>query len=92
LNLLLSELNIAYFKNETVDSVNTNCQVVEFKLMVETHLTEQTPISNCRKTGFNYQQLISTRKKNIQATSPKDFVTNRLMIEARRKLRYSNLS
>src|SRR5689334_7784828 len=42
LNLLLSELNCAYFKNEPADIVNTNlAKFAEFKLMVETHLTEQ---------------------------------------------------
>jgi AraC family transcriptional activator of pobA len=46
LNLLLSELNSAYFKNESVSILNTNLsKFVEFKLMVETHLTEQPSIN-----------------------------------------------
>src|SRR6188768_2010544 len=45
LNLLLSELNSAYFKNEPATILNTNLsKFVEFKLMVETHLTDQPSI------------------------------------------------
>ncbi len=93
LNLLLSELNSAYFKNETVDIVNTNLsKFVEFKLMVETHLTEQPSINTiAEKLALTTNSLYRLVKEH-SGTSPKDFITNRLMIEARRKLRYSKLS
>ncbi|TGD57866.1 helix-turn-helix domain-containing protein [Flavobacterium humi] len=93
LNLLLSELNNAYFKNEPVATVNTNLsKFVEFKLMVETHLTEQPSINaiagKLSLTSNSLYRLV----KEYSGTSPKDFLTNRLMMEAQRKLRYSNLS
>jgi AraC family transcriptional activator of pobA len=93
LNLLLSELNSAYFKNEPADIVNTNLsKFVEFKLMVETHLTEQPSINTiAEKLALTTNSLYRLVKEH-SGTSPKDFVTNRLMIEAQRKLRYSNLS
>jgi AraC-like DNA-binding protein len=93
LNLLLSELNNAYFKNEPADSVNANLsKFVEFKLMVETHLTEQPSINTiAEKLALTTNSLYRLVKEH-SGTSPKDFVTNRLMMEARRKLRYSNLS
>lgn len=93
LNLLLSELNSAYFKNEPVDIVNTNLsKFAEFKLMVETHLTEQPSINTiAEKLALTTNSLYRLVKEH-SGISPKDFFTNRLMIEAQRKLRYSNLS
>ncbi|MBE7510452.1 MAG: helix-turn-helix transcriptional regulator [Bacteroidia bacterium] len=93
LNLLLSELNSAYFKNETVDIVNTNLsKFVEFKLMVETHLTEQPSINTIAEKLALTTNSLYRLVKEYSGTSPKDFFTNRLMLEAQRKLRYSNLS
>jgi len=93
MNLLLSELNIAYFKNETVEIVNTNLsKFVEFKLMVETHLTEQPSINTIAEKLALTTNSLYRLVKEYSGTSPKDFFTNRLMIEAQRKLRYSNLS
>jgi AraC family transcriptional activator of pobA len=93
LNLLLSELNSAYFKNESVDIVNTNLsKFAEFKLMVETHLTEQPSIHTIAEKLALTTNSLYRLVKEYSGTSPKDFFTNRLMIEAKRKLRYSNLS
>ncbi|MBS1756324.1 MAG: helix-turn-helix transcriptional regulator [Bacteroidetes bacterium] len=93
LNLLLSELNSAYFKNETADIVNTNLsKFVEFKLIVETHLTEHPSINTiAEKLALSTNTLYRLVKEH-SGTSPKDFLTNRLMLEAQRKLRYSNIS
>ncbi|MBI3221398.1 MAG: AraC family transcriptional regulator [Bacteroidetes bacterium] len=93
LNLLLSELNSAYFRNESMDSVNTNLsKFVEFKLMVETSLTEQPSIhAMAEKLALTTNSLYRLVKE-YSGISPKDFFTNRLMMEAQRKLRYSNLS
>ena len=92
LNLLLSELNSAYFKNEPA-ILNTNLsKFVEFKLMVETNLTEQPSINTIAKKLDLTTNSLYRLVKEHSGTSPKDFFTNRLMIEAQRKLRYSNLS
>ena len=93
LNLLLSELNSAYFKNEPVNILNANLsKFVEFKLMVETHLTEQPSINTIAEKLALTTNSLYRLVKEYSGTSPKDFLTNRLMIEAQRKLRYSNLS
>jgi AraC family transcriptional activator of pobA len=93
LNLLLSELNSAYFKNEPVTILNTNLsKFVEFKLMVETHLTEQPSINAIAEKLALTTNSLYRLVKEYSGTSPKDFFTNRLMMEAQRKLRYSNLS
>jgi AraC family transcriptional activator of pobA len=93
LNLLLSELNSAYVKNEPIDLVNSNLsKFVEFKLMVETNLTEQPSINTIAgKLALSTNSLYRLVKE-YSGTSPKEFFTTRLMIEAQRKLRYSNLS
>jgi AraC family transcriptional regulator, transcriptional activator of pobA len=94
LNLLLVELNSAYFKNkETVNVLNTNLsKFIEFKLVVETHLTEQPSIiAIAEKLALTTNSLYRIVKEH-SGSSPKDFLTNRLMIEAQRKLHYSNLS
>jgi AraC-like DNA-binding protein len=93
LNLLLSELNSAYFKNEPIDLVNSNLsKFVEFKLMVETNLTEQPSINTIAEKLALTTNSLYRLVKEYSGTSPKDFFTTRLMIEAQRKLRYSNLS
>ncbi|GAO44065.1 AraC family transcriptional regulator [Flavihumibacter petaseus] len=94
LNTLLSELNSAYFKNrETGNSLNANLsKFIEFKLVVETHLTEQPSIpAIAEKLALSTNSLYRIVKE-YSGTSPKDFLINRLMAEAQRKLRYSNLS
>jgi AraC family transcriptional regulator, transcriptional activator of pobA len=94
LNSLLVELNIAYFKSkEQTNIINTNLsKFIEFKLVVETHLTEQPSINTiAEKLALSTNSLYRIVKE-FSGTSPKDFITNRLMIEAQRKLHYSTLS
>jgi AraC family transcriptional activator of pobA len=94
LNLLLTELNSAYFKNkEPINILNTNLsKFIEFKLMVETHLTEQPSVNTIAdKLALSTNSLYRIVKE-YSGVSPKDFFTNRLMIEAQRKLLYSPLS
>lgn len=93
LNLLLSELNSAYFKNEPINIVNLNLsKFIEFKLMVETKLTEQPSINTIAEKLALSTNSLYRLVKEYSGSSPKDFFTNRLMIEAQRKLRYSNIS
>jgi AraC-like DNA-binding protein len=94
LNLLLVELNSAYFKNkEPVNILNSNLsKFIEFKLVVEAHLAEQPSIyAIAEKLALTTNSLYRIVKE-YSGTSPKDFLTRRLMIEAQRKLHYSNLS
>ncbi len=94
LNSLLSELNSAYFKTkEPINILNTNLsKFIEFKLVVETHLTEQPSINTIAKKLDLTTNGLYRLVKECSGTSPKEFFTNRLMMEAQRKLRYSNLS
>jgi AraC-like DNA-binding protein len=94
LNSLLVELNCAYFKSkEPVNVLNANLsKFIEFKLVVESHLTEQPSIHTIADRLALTTNSLYRIVKEYSGVSPKDFVTNRLMIEAQRRLHYSNLS
>jgi len=94
LNSLLAELNSAYFKNkESVNILNTNLsKFIEFKLVVETHLIEQPSIHTIAEKLALTTNSLYRIVKEYSGVSPKNFFTSRLMIEAQRKLHYSNLS
>jgi AraC family transcriptional regulator, transcriptional activator of pobA len=94
LNSLLTDLNSAYFKNtEPVNILNGNLsKFIEFKLMVETHLTEQPSVNAIAEKLALTTNSLYRIVKEYSGVSPKDFFTNRLMIEAQRKLQYSPLS
>ncbi|MGG5208241.1 helix-turn-helix domain-containing protein [Chryseobacterium sp. MIQD13] len=94
LNSLLAELNSAYFKNTApVNILNNNLsKFIEFKLMVETHLTEQPSVNLIAEKLALTTTSLYRIVKEYSGVSPKDFFTNRLMIEAQRKLQYAPLS
>jgi AraC family transcriptional activator of pobA len=94
LNLLLTELNSAYFKSTApINILNSNLsKFIEFKLMVETHLTEQPSVNAIAEKLALTTNSLYRIVKEYSGVSPKDFFTNRLMIEAQRKLQYSQLS
>lgn len=94
LNTLLTEFNNAYFKNIGQEN-NSNPKLskyIEFKIIIETHLTEQHSINtiadNLSVTTNNLYKIV----KEFSGISPKEFITNRLMLEAQRKLHYSKPS
>ena len=91
LNSLLTELNSAYFKNtEPINILNNNLsKFIEFKLMVETHLTEQPTVNAIAEKLALTTNSLYRIVKEYSGVSPKDFFTNRLIIEAQRKLQYS---
>jgi AraC family transcriptional activator of pobA len=94
LNTLLVELNSAYFKNkEPINILNSNLsKFIEFKLVVESHLTEQPSINTIAEKLALTTNSLYRIVKEYSGISPKEFLTNRLMVEAQRKLYYSNLS
>lgn len=94
LNLLLTELNSVYFKNrELLKGLNPDLsKFIEFKLTVETHLTEQPSIHTIAEKLALTTNSLYRIVKEYSGVSPKNFFIGRLMMEAQRKLRYSNLS
>lgn len=94
LNALLTDLNSAYFKNtEPINILNSNLsKFIEFKLMVETHLTEQPSVNAIAEKMSLTTNSLYRIVKEYAGISPKDFFTNRLIVEAQRKLQYAPLS
>lgn len=94
LNTLITEFNSAYFENtETDSSANPKLsKYVAFKLAVETHLTEQQDVhAIAEKLSMSTSTLYGVVKE-FSGVSPKEWMTNRLILEAQRKLQYSTLS
>lgn len=94
LNAMLSELNSAYFKNKPqANHLNVNLsKYMEFKMVVETHLSEQPSIHQIAEKMALSPNSLYRIVKEYSGISPKEFFTGRLIKEAQRKLLYSNLS
>jgi AraC family transcriptional regulator, transcriptional activator of pobA len=94
LNTLLTEFDTAYFKDNdhlTVTDPRLS-KYIEFKLMVETHLTEQHFVHAIADELALTTNSLYALVKDLSGVSPKEYITNRLMLEAQRKLHYSNSS
>ena len=94
LNTLLTEFNSAYFGQGHQDSTSNAklSKYIAFKLTVETHLTEQHDVHIiAEKLAMTTSSLYGVVKE-FSGVSPKEWMTNRLMLEAQRRLQYSTLS
>ena len=94
LNTLLTEFNSAYFKNVAKENSQKTklSKYIEFKVAVETHLTEQYSINTIADNLSVTTNSLYNIVKEFSGVSPKEFITNRLMLEAQRKLHYSKPS
>jgi len=95
LHTLLTEFNTAYFEqyqNQRTITGSKLSKYIAFKLAVENSLTEQHDVhSIAEKLALNSSTLYGIVKE-FGGVSPKEWITNRLMLEAQRKLQYSNIS
>lgn len=94
LNSLLVEFNSAYFNQGYSDGAPSSkkSKYIAFKLEVETSLTEQHDVhSIAEKLAMTTSTLYSIVKE-FSGVSPKEWMTNRIILEAQRKLQYSTLS
>ena len=94
LNSLLTEFNNAYFKDIRQDNISNPklSKYIEFKIIIETHLTEQHSINTIADNLSVTPNHLYNIVKEFSGVSPKEFITNRLMLEAQRKLHYSKPS
>lgn len=94
LNTLLTEFNQSYFKNikEDISTKSNISKFIEFKLIIETELTEQNSIQTIADKLAMTSNSLYNIVKNYSGLSPKEFITNRLVLEAQRKLYYSETS
>lgn len=95
LHTLLTEFNTAYFEQYDTQQFVFNSKLskyIAFKLAVETNLTENHDVQRiAEKLALTSSSLYSIVKE-FAGVSPKEWVTNRLMLEAQRKLQYSTVS
>jgi len=90
LNTLLTELNNAYFKNTSVEifAGNKLSKYIQFKLFIETEFKKQSSVNSiARKLNLSENQLYSIVKE-FSGLSPKKYLIQRLMLEAKRMLFY----
>ena len=92
LNSLLTEINMAYFfadKNPADDKLS---KYIRFKLFVEDNLTDRSTIKGIAETLALNTNSLYTIVKHYSGLSPKEFITNRLILEAKRRIYYSESS
>jgi len=86
LNSLLTEINAAYYlmnKGHTAGNID---KFLGFKLFVEDNLTEQPAITEiAEKLALSTDSLYRIVKQH-SGLSPKEFITDRLIVEARRRI------
>lgn len=86
LHTLLTEINIAYFASEAPVPDHKLEKFIDFKLFVENNFTEHPAISLiAEKLAVSTDSLYQIVKQ-YSGQSPKEFMTNRLILEARRRL------
>jgi len=92
LNSLLTEINTAYFSSEKSPADDKLSKYIYFKLFVENNLTDHTTVSDiAEKLTLNTNSLYNI-VKHYSGLSPKEFITNRLILEAKRRLYYTESS
>ncbi len=92
LNSLLTEINAAYFSNDKNPADNKLGKYIRFKHLVENNLTDHQPVKEiAEKLAMNTNSLYNI-VKHYAGLSPKEFITNRLMLEAKRRLYYGESS
>lgn len=88
LNSLLTEINSAYFLSEKQPADGKFAKYLDFRVFVENNLTDHPTIKEiAEELAINPNGLYHL-VKHYSGLSPKEFMTNRLILEARRRLYY----
>lgn len=92
LNSLLTEINAAYFSADKNPADDRLSKYISFKHFVENNLTDHPTIQDVAgKLSLNPNSLYNI-VKHYSGLSPKEFITNRLILEAERRLCYAETS
>lgn len=92
LNSLLAEINSAYFSADQHPADSRLSKYIGFKVFVENNLTEHPRIRDIAgELAINTNSLYNI-VKHYSGLSPKEFIINRLILEARRRLYYNESS
>jgi len=88
LNSLLTEINAAYFAGEGTRSNDRMAKFIGFKVFVENNFTDHPTIRHIAEELALSQDSLYQIVKQHSGLSPKEYITNRLMLEARRRMHY----
>jgi AraC family transcriptional regulator, transcriptional activator of pobA len=92
LNSLLTEINTAYFNNDKNPANDKLSKYIGFKQLIESKLTDHLTIKDiAEELALNTNSLYNI-VKYYSGLSPKEFINNRLILEAKRRLYYSESS
>lgn len=94
LNTLLSEFNNAYFKNSGPElfSGNKFSKYIQFKLFIETEFKKQPSVNSIAEKLILSENQLYSLVKEFSGLSPKEYLIQRLTLEAQRILFYENPS
>jgi AraC family transcriptional activator of pobA len=92
LNSLLTEINLAYFGTNSNTVRAKISKWVDFQVFVEDNLTSHPTIKNIAdELALSTDSLYQIVKQH-SGLSPKEFITQRLILEARRRMSYQSSS
>ena len=89
LNSLLTEINTAYFAVQRKPADDRIEKFIGFKVFVENNLTDHPTIRNIAEELAVSTDSLYQIVKHFSGLSPKEFITNRLILEARRRLHHN---
>lgn len=92
LNSLLTEINAAYFADDRSHTNENLLTYSRFKRFIEEHLTRQPSIAEIAGALAVNTNSLYNLVKQYSGISPKEFLTERLILEAKRRLFYSEIS
>jgi AraC family transcriptional regulator, transcriptional activator of pobA len=92
LNSLLTEINTAYFAADNKLSNDRLATFIGFKVFVEKSLTDHPTIREIAEELAVSTDSLYQIVKHYSGLSPKEFLTNRLILEARRRIHYGERS
>jgi AraC family transcriptional activator of pobA len=92
LNCLLTEINTAYFSTEKNPSDHQLSKFIDFKLLVENNFINHPAVGDIAEELALGMSSLYRIVKHYCGLSPKEFIINRLMLEARRRLYYGESS
>lgn len=92
LNSLLTEINAAYFASDPNPADEKLSKYISFKMYVENNLIDHPTIAAIAEALTLNTNSLYNIVKHYSGLSPKAFITNRLILEAKRRLYYSESS
>jgi AraC family transcriptional activator of pobA len=88
LHSLLTEINVAYFAAAPQPATERLAKFRQFIVFVEDHLTQQPTVGRIADALALSPDSLYHLVKHHAGLSPKEFITNRLILEAQRRLYY----